>query len=314
MPELGQLLKAWNNVDRPVARGASVSMAHIRSLHDSASASGCTLQLQLAHLLTSVIFFAMRPCEYSRVRRPSATVLLTVNDITFYDAKRLVIPTSQLSIHSKPEFVSVTFRNQKNRKKNEARIQRRTDDPLICPVKAWLFVINSILATSNNDTSKTVNYFLQNNAAPQSPTKWFISQHDTTQFLRHTCHAAKGAFGYAPKDVSAKGIRSGAAMAMWIAGCSTSEIMLLGRWTSDAFLVYLRPQTFEATEKLSQMMISTTNIQPIPTQRMTETTFQSRGSDAPLTRRSALTNKNNNLIPFNGLEPLNYLMPALHLY
>jgi hypothetical protein len=44
-------------------------------------------------------------------------------------------------------------------------------------------------------------------------------------------------------------------MALFLANHSTAKIMLLGRWLSDAFLAYIRPQVLEWTNNMSLDMI-----------------------------------------------------------
>ena len=56
-------------------------------------------------------------------------------------------------------------------------------------------------------------------------------------------------------DIGTKSIRSGAAMGLFLANHSTERIMLMGRWLSQAFLVYIRPQVIEWTNNMSQNMI-----------------------------------------------------------
>ena len=46
-------------------------------------------------------------------------------------------------------------------------------------------------------------------------------------------------------------------MALFLMDHSVTKIMLLGRWSSDAFLNYIRPQVLEWTNQLSRDMITT---------------------------------------------------------
>ena len=77
------------------------------------------------------------------------------------------------------------------------------------------------------------------------------------KFLRSVCgiHGGKAAFGFQPKEIGNKSIRSGAAMALFLADHSPANIMILGRWSSDAFLVCIRPQVVEWTNNMSEDMI-----------------------------------------------------------
>ena len=56
-------------------------------------------------------------------------------------------------------------------------------------------------------------------------------------------------------DIGTRSIRSGAAMGLFLAGISVDKIKMLGRWSSDAFLVYIRPQVLEWTNNMSSEMI-----------------------------------------------------------
>jgi hypothetical protein len=45
-------------------------------------------------------------------------------------------------------------------------------------------------------------------------------------------------------------------MALFLKDHATAKIMILGRWSSDAFLVYMRPQVLEWTNNMSRDMVS----------------------------------------------------------
>jgi hypothetical protein len=69
-------------------------------------------------------------------------------------------------------------------------------------------------------------------------------------------HGGHHHFRFSAHKIGNKSLRSGAAMAMmFLANHSTAKIMLLGRWLSDAFLAYIRPQVLEWTNNMSLDMI-----------------------------------------------------------
>ena len=76
-------------------------------------------------------------------------------------------------------------------------------------------------------------------------------------YLRSTCRimGGKAVFGYDPGDIGTRSLRSGAAMSLFLMNHPVTKIMILGRWSSDAFLVYIRPQVLEWTNNMSQDMI-----------------------------------------------------------
>ena len=45
-------------------------------------------------------------------------------------------------------------------------------------------------------------------------------------------------------------------MALFLGDHSTAKIMILGRWSSDAFLAHIRPQVLEWTNNMSSDMIN----------------------------------------------------------
>jgi hypothetical protein len=66
------------------------------------------------------------------------------------------------------------------------------------------------------------------------------------------------------EDVSTHLIRSGAATATYLGECSVFMIMLIGRWSSDAFLRYIREQVMEFSQNAVKGMLSCQNFRHIP--------------------------------------------------
>ena len=65
----------------------------------------------------------------------------------------------------------------------------------------------------------------------------------------------KKAFGFTAADLGTRSIRSGAAMALFLMNHTVAKIMMMGRWSSDAFLDYIRPQVLEWMNRMSGDMI-----------------------------------------------------------
>jgi hypothetical protein len=61
--------------------------------------------------------------------------------------------------------------------------------------------------------------------------------------------------GIKKEDVGTHSIRSGAAMAMYLGECPVYTIMMIGRWSSDAFLRYIRKQVEQFSHNVSRKMI-----------------------------------------------------------
>jgi hypothetical protein len=66
-------------------------------------------------------------------------------------------------------------------------------------------------------------------------------------------------------EVGTHSLRSGAAMAMFLGGLPVYLIMLMGRWSSDAFLRYIRKQVEQFSHDVSSKMIENMFHRYIPT-------------------------------------------------
>ena len=85
-----------------------------------------------------------------------------------------------------------------------------------------------------------------------------VNSEFTKRLLRETCRIYGGAdtFGFEPDEIGNHSLRSGAAMALFMMNHSPERIMILGRWNSDAFLAYIRPQVMEWTSNMARDMVS----------------------------------------------------------
>jgi hypothetical protein len=148
--------------------------------------------------------------------------------------------------------VTVIFADQKNETKLNARTQRRTDDPCLCPVIRWASIINRLHQTIPNCSEDTPVCSSASGTATVLISNTFVRL-----LMRSLCShlGGKTVFGFGPADIGNKSLRSGAAMALFLANHSPAKIMILGRWVSDTFLVYIRPQVLEWTSTMSVDMI-----------------------------------------------------------
>jgi hypothetical protein len=136
----------------------------------------------------------------------------------------------------------------------DSHTQRRTQDPDLCPVIRYARQVQRILRTVPNVTGSTTINTISVNGKVGLITATYI-----LNILRNTYYSfgRKATFGFDPHEIGNKSIRSGAVMALFINDVSTAKIMILGRWSSDAFLVYIRPQVLEWTNNsMSREMIA----------------------------------------------------------
>ena len=125
-------------------------------------------------------------------------------------------------------------------------------------------------------------------------------------------------------DIGTHSLRSGAAMALFLADCSVVKIMILGRWSSTAFMKYIRPQVLEWTTGMAQLMLNTTDFRHVDN----STTASRIASLEQLRNRldnlvdpalqtnseTALESPDENLFnTFNGQDPQHHFPTTLHL-
>ena len=168
------------------------------------------------------------------------------------------IPHSQ-PLHSllKADCVSITFVEQKNNEKMETITQHRVlnsnKDIRLCPVYTWAHTIHRIHQYKKSTEDTTVNTFLN----PDTNKLVRITSKQARQHLRDTVRRfGASSLGIDEKRVGTHSLRTSCAMLLHLAHAKTSTIMLLGRWKSDAFLLYLRKQVKEFTAGVSDMMMS----------------------------------------------------------
>jgi hypothetical protein len=79
-----------------------------------------------------------------------------------------------------------------------------------------------------------------------------------------TTAVGAASLGFTAKEIGLHSARSGAAMAMYLAHVPVFTIMLLGRWSSDAFLRYIRKQVKEFSNGISSKMIQNEHFFTVP--------------------------------------------------
>jgi hypothetical protein len=77
-----------------------------------------------------------------------------------------------------------------------------------------------------------------------------------TQLRAAAARLGEDVLGFSPNDIGTHSLRSGAAMAMYLAGVPVFTIMLIGRWSSDAFLRYIRRQVLQFSSGVAGRMVS----------------------------------------------------------
>jgi len=161
--------------------------------------------------------------------------------------------------------ISITFKRQKNDRKADIVTQWRTDDHIMCPIKLWASIVTQILTYEGSNSNSPVSLARHSNKTISITSKMvanlfkdcIVAIGETK--LRIQCH-----------EIGTHTIQSGAAMAMYLAGVPIFLIMLIGRWSSLAFLKYIRKQVQEFSFGISSKMIKIQSFKHINTPYSTE--------------------------------------------
>ena len=250
------LLKSFENIDAPKRQQRAVTPKLLRAMFELSGASvpitRDTATAVIAEHAIVAYFFAMRSCEITHTATPGRTKIIRLRGVLFRDAQHREIPHDDPTGLALAERVTITFEDQKNGLRMDRRTHQRTADPVLCPVRRLASLIERMyrrVPRTNRDSAiNTV--FLSSRVS-------FITSDSLRKFMRSTCSLLGGetTFGFHATDIGTKSLRSGAAMSLFLTGHSVHKIMILGRWSSDAFLVYIRPQVLEWTDNMSHDMI-----------------------------------------------------------
>jgi hypothetical protein len=247
-------------------------------------------------------FFVCRACEYYDTPTPGKTKNICVQHIIFRDRRRRVVAASGRAF-----FVTLVFADQKNGRKLgngrklDARTQRRTGDPLLCPVKRWAVIIARLHRTLPDVSGHTPVC-----AMTGGMKTLFISSTFVRLLMRSMCslHPSRrsGRIRIRPdghrdghrEQVATLGCRDGPIPSEPFAGQDHD----LGRWVSGTFLVYIRPQVLEWTNTMSVDMIHL--------ESFLDVAFDMVSAEDPRTR--TILRKS-----FNGRDSV-IMMPKFHLH
>jgi hypothetical protein len=201
----------------------------------------------------------MRSCEYLKVPQAHLrrTDILKIRNIKFFRNGRLLS-------HDHPELeyadcVSITFEMQKKDEKRDTVTMHRTEHLFMCPVRAWAAIVKRIRSYPGADENTPVSAVWRFNRI----------EHITSDEVIKSLDAAAESIGYEnlgveKGDFGTHSIRSGGAMAMYLDEVPIYSIMMIGRWSSDAFLRYIRKQVEQFSHNISKRMNKHMHYRHIP--------------------------------------------------
>jgi hypothetical protein len=221
-------------------------------------------------LLIGAIFFAMRSCEYLNTNTPEAdrrTKILRLRNIIFKKNGITVAHSAQEL--EEADIVMIIFEFQKNDKRDIQVHMFQTSDSVLNPVIAWAKTVKRIWEYPDASDDSKVCSFLEKDGMTRD-----IQANQVRGRLKSIVTLiGEQTLGFTADDVGLHSLRSGGAMAMFLSKTSTIIMMRVGRWSSEAFLEYIREQVQDFTVGVSENMIkyeSFFNMNKNPTSQMTK--------------------------------------------
>ena len=251
---LSRLYTGYSKKDPPTKQQKALPVCVLREMERNKSTNRAKAVGELA---IGAYFFAMRSCEYLTVSGERLTKRLKIRNIRFFRHGREILhndPTLSAS-----DYVSITFEDQKNGERFDTITMHCAYDLLLCPVVAWAKIVQRILKCPGTSSDSFVNTFYS------SGNLYHVSGDDMLSSLQAAANAiGESRLGFHPNDIGTHSIRSGAAMGMYLAEVPVYTIMLIGRWSSDAFLRYIRKQVEQFSHNVSRRMIQHQHFTHVP--------------------------------------------------
>ncbi len=185
------------------------------------------------------------------------TEILKMSNIWFFK-NGAILPHS----HPDLEFancISLTFKHQKRQDKHDTITQEATGDSALCPICFAAGLIERITSYPGTSSNTNVSAYMSKGSVEHVTSRQVINA------LRDAiCTIGKACLGISKEEIGTP-IRSGAVMAMYLGEYPVYTIMLIGRWSSNAFLWYIRKQVMEFSHNVSKRMPTFQNYRHIPT-------------------------------------------------
>ena len=138
----------------------------------------------------------------------------------------------------------------------------RTQDSTLSPICSWAAVRSRIREYPDATRPSTpINAYIHPDTQKLPRV---TSEQVLTSIRAVVMRIGKDALGYSAPEVGIHSIRSATAMAMYLACVLVFTIMLIGRWSSDTFLRYIRRQVQEFSSGVSSRMLLTAAYFTIP--------------------------------------------------
>ena len=229
---LRRQLAAYRREDPPPSRVRPIPLQLLHHTFDCLRA-GTARQRAIADLALIAFFFLLRPGEHCDGGTDTDSTPFRLRDVSFFiGARRFSALTATTAQIRAATYASLYFTTQKNGVKGEAIGHGRSGHATACPVRRLaerVLYLRSLGAPADTPL-----------AAVYARGRWCaVKSTEITTALRASAAAMGDSIGLLPRDISARSLRAGGAMALLLGKVDTDTIKLVGRWRSDAMLVYL---------------------------------------------------------------------------
>ena len=210
----------------------------------------------------------MRSCEYSKAgnEEKKRTKILCLRNIQFFkDNKEVQHGPNMLIPLDTCDYVYITYERQKNNSKNDSvGMYRSKSKAKYDSVTVWAAIVTRLWSYEGTTMDTKVNTYQYRNAKGKLVTTEISSYRIRVKLRVAVKMMGKGTLGFDSTECGLHSIRSGAAMALFLAGVPVLTIMIIGRWRSDAFLRYIRKQVALFSQNLTDKMLQVNSFFTMP--------------------------------------------------
>ena len=245
-PSIDRLQRSYRKDDPPPTRVKPIPLPLVRHAIQAYHQANAFMQA-LLDLTVIAFFFLLRPGEQCYDKQNNHPFRL--QDVSFQSpnatSNAATITDEELALAT---TVHLEFTDQKNGNKGEVITHGDTHEELVTPLKAL---------------RRRVQHLRKHNAPPDTPLHTvYLSNGDTayvrscdiTATLRLSCKAVGKGLGINGKEISARALRAGGAMALLRANVDPVLIRMQGRWKSWTMIRYLHRTAADTSDFASRML------------------------------------------------------------
>ena len=196
-----------------------------------AKISGDEFNLAVAHRACGAYPFDMRSCDFTKTcfdEESKKTKILKVRNFRFFLNRRLLNHSDKNIFLT--DLVSITYKWQKNGERHDSvsmhRCYKDNNQNEFNPVYIWAKIITEVRSYQGQENvdDRKINMFVE-----KGKMREITSARIRTKLRAAAASVGKEKLGFHPDEIGCHSLRSGAAMAMKLAGVSEYTTMIIGR-------------------------------------------------------------------------------------